>query len=113
MTATIVELSQIRQLRVEKAEQDRENRLRHDVTAFNESLQETMERFQLNMPMIATLLMAKAVEALENIHPANRTEEEESDSASQLLRSIVAARARAHARATADAIRLNIMPTGA
>jgi hypothetical protein len=113
MTATIVELSKIRQLRSEKADQELENRLRSEVAAFNESLQETMMRFNLNMPMIATLLMAKAVEALEDIHPLNRTEAEELESATQLVQSITAARARAHARATADAIRFSTMPTGA
>ncbi len=113
MTAIIVELSEIRKLRAEKTENELENKLRREVSSFNESLQETMDRFQLNMPMIATLLMAKAVEALEDCHPLNRTEAEEFSSASQLVQSIVSARARAHARATADAMRFSTMPTGA
>lgn len=113
MTAIIVELSKVRQLRSEKADQELENKLRHEVSAFNETLQETMFRFNLNMPMIATLLMAKAVEALEDIHPLNRSETEELEAATQLVQSIVSARARAHARATADAIRFSTMPTGA
>lgn len=113
MTASIVELSQIRKSRAEKAEYELENKLRREVTGFNETLQEAMERFQLNMPMIATLLMAKAVEALEDCHATSRTEAEEFNSASQLLQSIVVARARAHARATADALRFSTRPTGA
>ena len=113
MTAIIVELSKVRQLRSEKVDQDLENKLRNEVSAFNETLQEAMLRYNLNMPMIATLLMAKAVEALEDIHPLNRSETEELASATQLVQSIVAARARAHARATADAIRFSTMPTGA
>ena len=113
MTAMIIEMDEIRRLRAEKAEHDVENRLRREVTTFNETLQATLERFNLNMPMIATLLMAKAIDALEDIHPANRTEAEELSSANQLVQSIVAARARAHARALADSVHFNIMPSGA
>jgi hypothetical protein len=113
MTATIVELKQFRQIREEKAEQDLENRLRREVAGFNESLQVAMERFNLNMPMIATLLMAKAVEALEADQPRNRTEGEEFASANQLVQSIVKARARANERAMAYAVRFSTAPTGA
>jgi hypothetical protein len=112
MTATLIELSKIREERAARAEQDLENHLRNEVAGFNESLQIAMESFKLNMPMIATLLMAKAVEALEDSHPHNRTESEEFGSSAQLLQSIVTARAKAHARATADAVRFSTMPTG-
>ena len=89
------------------------NRLRREVNGFNESLQVAMERFNLNMPMIATLLMAKAVEALEADQPRNRSEDEEFATAAQLIQQIVKARARANERAMAEAVRFNTMPTGA
>jgi hypothetical protein len=113
MTATLIDLKAFRQIREERAEQDLENRLRREVNGFNESLQVAMERFNLNMPMIATLLMAKAVEALEADQPRNRSEGEEFATANQLIQQIVKARARANERAMADAVRFNTAPTGA
>jgi hypothetical protein len=111
MTATLIDLKAFRQIREERAEQDLENRLRREVIGFNESLQVAMERFNLNMPMIATLLMAKAVEALEADQPRNRSEGEEFASANQLIQQIVKARARANERAMAEAVRFTTVPT--
>jgi len=111
MSAIIVNLEQIRQRHAEEAERRREEELRQDVIDFNESLQAAMERFRFNPQMIATLLMAKVFDALDQGRPHARTENEEYLEASQLMQSIVKARSKARERARQDAVRVLKLPT--
>jgi hypothetical protein len=70
-----------------------------------------MERFRFNPQMIATLLMAKVFDALDQGRPHARTENEEYLEASQLMQSIVKARSKARERARQDAVRVLKLPT--
>jgi hypothetical protein len=59
------------------------------------------------------LLIAKAVDALEDDQPIARTEQAEFEAAASILRAIVKARTTARAKAAADAVRVFTMPNGA
>jgi hypothetical protein len=113
MSAEIINLATIRADRRDQAEKREEAFLRQEASGFSESLQATVERSRLNLPMMATLLIAKAVDALEDNQPVARTEQAEYDAAATILRAIVKARTAARARAAADAVRVFNMPNGA
>ena len=113
MSAEIINLATIRADRQDQDEKRQEAFLRQEASGFSESLQSTVERSRLNLPMMATLLIAKAVDALEDNQPVARTEQAEYDAAANILRAIVKARTAARARAAADAVRIFNMPNGA
>ena len=113
MTATIIDLNTERAHRRAEIERQEEQRLRQEVLGFSESLQSAIERFGLNLPMMATLLMAKAVEALEHDQPIARSEAAEFESASSILKAILKARSAARAKAESDAVRILNMANGA
>ncbi len=113
MTATIINLNAERAQRRAEIDRQEEQRLRQEALGFSESLQTAIERFGLNLPMMATLLMAKAVDALEHDQPVARSESAEFDSASTILKAILKARSAARAKATSDAVRILNMPNGA
>lgn len=113
MSAEIINLAALRADRRNEADQREEAFLRQEVTGFNESLQTAFERYHLNLPMMATLLIAKAVDALEDDQPVARSEQAEYDAAASILRAIVKARTSARAKAAADAVRVFNMPNGA
>jgi hypothetical protein len=113
MSAEIINLATIRADRRDQDEKRQEAFLRQEASGFSESLQSTVERSRLNLPMMATLLIAKAVDALEDNQPVARTEQAEYDAAANILRAIVKARTAARARAAADAVRVFNMPNGA
>jgi hypothetical protein len=113
MSAEIINLASLRADRRRETDQREEAFLRQEVAGFNESLQTALERHRLNLPMMATLLIAKAVDALEDDQPIARTEQAEFEAAASILRAIVKARTTARAKAAADAVRVFNMPTGA
>ena len=106
MSATVIQLNAIRDRRAHEDELRRETELRQEASGFAESLQDAMKRYRLNLPMMATLLMAKAVDALDDGQSPDRTEAEERESAGRLLEAILKARASARARAHVDAVRV-------
>lgn len=113
MSAEIVDLATRRSERRREAEHLEEAFLRQEASGFSDTLQEALERFRLNLPMMATLLIAKAVDALEDHQPVARSEQAEFDAAASILRAIVKARANARAKASDDAVRMFNVPTGA
>lgn len=113
MSAEIINLARLRADRRRETDQREEAFLRQEVAGFNESLQTAVERYRLNLPMMATLLIAKAVDALEDDQPIARTEHAEFEAAASILRAIVKARTNARAKAAADAVRVFNMPNGA
>lgn len=113
MSAEIINLATLRADRRLQAEKREEAMLRQETSGFSESLQSAVERSLLNLPMMATLLIAKAVDALEDSQPVARTEQAEYDAAANILRAIVKARTNARAKAAADAVRIFNMPNGA
>lgn len=113
MSAKIINLANLRADRRRETDQREEAFLRQEVAGFNESLQTAVERHRLTLPMMATLLIAKAVDALEQDQPIARTEQAEFDAAASILRAIVKARTNARAKAAADSVRVFNMPNGA
>ena len=103
MSATIIELDSKRAGRIADTLADDHAHIRDNAISFADSLHDAMERFHLNPTMIATLLMAKAVDVLVE-SPGATSPDQEYQATNRLLKAIIEARNRA--RAQEPAVRL-------
>ena len=110
MSATIIDLAAIRARKTVDLQRQDEDALRSEASGFAETLQAAVERFNLNLPVLATLLMAKAVDAICENEPHTATEDSEWLASSRLLQAIVKARASARGKAGEDAVRMVYTP---
>ena len=97
MSATIIELASKRADRVADTLSQHDVNIRQNAIGFADSLHEAMQRFSLNPTMIATLLMAKAVDVIVE-NPEANSPDREYQATNRLLKAIIEARNRARAQ---------------